>query len=153
MVLLRKNNVPRQVQDYRPISLIHSFSKLITKALSTRLAPLMQQLVQPNESAFIKGRVIHDNFHTVQQTAKLMHAQKWSCCQLKVDIAKAFDTMSWPFLLELLHHAVFSHWWINCIDEGSREATRVGGGVNWSESNSFARTGLCPKFKTPSKKP
>jgi hypothetical protein len=128
MVLLRKNNVPRQVQDYRPISLIHSFSKLITKALSTRLAPLMQQLVQPNESAFIKGRVIHDNFHTVQQTAKLMHAQKWSCCQLKVDIAKAFDTMSWPFLLELLHHAVFSHWWINCIAEGSREATRVGGG-------------------------
>jgi hypothetical protein len=153
MVLLCKNNVPRQVQDYRPISLIHSFSKLITKALSTRLAPLMQQLVQPNQSAFIKGRVIHDNFHTVQQTAKLMHAQKWSCCQLKVDIAKAFDTMSWPFLLELLHHAVFSHWWINCIAEGSREATRVGGGVNWSKSNSFARTGLCPKFKTPSKKP
>jgi hypothetical protein len=96
MVLLRKNNAPRQVQDYRPISLRHRFSKLIPKTLPTRLASFMQQLVQPNQSTFIKGMAIHDNFHTVQYTTKLMHARKWSCCFLKIDIAKAFDELVVP---------------------------------------------------------
>jgi hypothetical protein len=48
----------------------------------------------PNKSAFIKGRVTHDNFHTVQSTAKrLLHVQKRACVQLIVDIAKALDTV------------------------------------------------------------
>jgi hypothetical protein len=51
----------------------------------------------------------------VQYTTKLLHARKWLCCLLKVDIANAFDTVSWPFLLELLHHAGFSRQWINWI--------------------------------------
>jgi hypothetical protein len=94
MVLIRKNSAPKQVKDYHPISLVHSFSTLVMKVLSTRLAPFMHQLVQHNLSTFIKGRVIHDNFRTVQYTAKLLHARKWPSCLLKVDIAKAFDTVS-----------------------------------------------------------
>lgn len=30
MILLRKKAQPAEIRDYRPISLIHSFSKLIT---------------------------------------------------------------------------------------------------------------------------
>lgn len=37
MILLRKNNAPSGLKDYRPIALIHSFSKLFTMA--KRLAP------------------------------------------------------------------------------------------------------------------
>jgi hypothetical protein len=37
MVLLKKEN-PEDLRDYRPISLIHSFGKLITKCLVQRLA-------------------------------------------------------------------------------------------------------------------
>jgi hypothetical protein len=55
-----------EVADFRLISLIHNVSKLIAKVLSSRLALHMQQLVQPNQSAFVKGRMIHDNFLVVQ---------------------------------------------------------------------------------------
>jgi hypothetical protein len=41
MVLLRKKRKATEVRDFRPISLIHSLSKLIAKVLSTRLAPAM----------------------------------------------------------------------------------------------------------------
>jgi hypothetical protein len=116
MVLLRKRDVSIQVQDYRPISLIHSISKLLSKVLSRRLAPYMSTLVQPNQSAFIRGRAIHDNFMTVQLgTAKLLHDRRWSCCLLKVDIAKAFNTVSWPFLFELLEFMGFSRRWIDWV--------------------------------------
>jgi hypothetical protein len=36
MVLLRKKKDAEEIRDYRPISLIHSFSKLFAKLLSSR---------------------------------------------------------------------------------------------------------------------
>lgn len=46
--------------------------------------------------------------------AKLLHVRR-ACILLKVDIAKAFDTVSWPFLLQLLQHMGFSKRRINWI--------------------------------------
>lgn len=69
MVLLRKKPVPVNIKDYRPISLMHGFGKLVAKLLAERLAPVLDSLVLPNQSAFIRGRCIHDNFRTVQLSA------------------------------------------------------------------------------------
>jgi hypothetical protein len=49
----------------------------------------MHLLVLPNQSAFIHGRAIHDNFRVVQSVAKLLHARRRACVLLKIDIAKA----------------------------------------------------------------
>jgi hypothetical protein len=48
--------------DYRPISLIHSFPKMVAKMLANRLASQLDVLVQRNQSVFIKGRSILDNY-------------------------------------------------------------------------------------------
>jgi hypothetical protein len=115
MVLLRKKRKATEVRDFRPISLIHSLSKLIAKVLSTRLAPAMHALVTPNQSAFIKGRAIQDNVHAIQSTVKLLHVLRWPTVLLKIDLAKAFDTVNWAFLLELLCHMGFSRRWVNWV--------------------------------------
>lgn len=65
MVLLRKKNEVVTIGDYRPISLIHSFAKSFTKVLARRLAPLMNSLVMPNQSAFIRSCIIHENYKAV----------------------------------------------------------------------------------------
>jgi len=103
ITLLPKKVGADQPKDFRPISLVHSFAKLITKMLANRLADHLQQMVSPNQSAFIKGRFIQDNFMLVQQTARYLHQQKQPRILLKLDISKAFDSVSWPFLLEVLH--------------------------------------------------
>ena len=94
MVLLRKKHDAETIGDYRPISLIHSFAKLFTKVLARRLAVHMNNLVKPNQSAFIRTRLIHENYKAVQLTAKLLHRSKVPCSLLKIDIAKAFDTVN-----------------------------------------------------------
>lgn len=66
MVLIPKKEEALQVVDYRPISLIHSFAKLVTKILANRLAGRLSSIVAVNQSAFIKGRRMHDNFMLVQ---------------------------------------------------------------------------------------
>lgn len=90
MILLLKNDAPTRLKDYRPISLMHSFSKLFAKCLARHLAPRLKEIVAPNQSAFIKDRSIHDNF-------------------------KAFDSIAWPFLIEVLLHIGFPRRWVNWI--------------------------------------
>lgn len=59
--------------DFRPISLLHSFAKLLSKVLARRLAPELSKLVSPNQSAFSKARFIQDNSLLVRQSACLLH--------------------------------------------------------------------------------
>jgi hypothetical protein len=72
-------------------------------------------MISTNQSAFIRGRCIHDNFIIVQQTIKLLHCQKVPNLFLKLDISKAFDSVSWAFLLEVLNHLGFGNTWCNLV--------------------------------------
>ena len=103
------------VKDFRPISLVQSFAKIFTKLLANRLAGRLHDLVSLNQSAFIKGCFIQDNFMLVQQTARFLHKQKDASLLFKLDISKAFDSVSWPFLLEVLRHLGFEQIWRDII--------------------------------------
>jgi hypothetical protein len=83
IILLPKKDEVCHVKDFRPISLVHSFAKLITKLLANRLAQHLDIMVSQNQSAFIKGRSILDNFMLVQQTTKLFHQEKCARILLK----------------------------------------------------------------------
>lgn len=111
IVLLPKKEEANTVGDYRPISLVHSFVKILTKILANRLAPRMDELIASNQSAFIRGRRIHDNFLLVQHTTRYLHRQKLARVLLKLDIQKAFDSVSWAFLIEVLTWLGFGAKW------------------------------------------
>ncbi|KAK1677946.1 hypothetical protein QYE76_038794 [Lolium multiflorum] len=91
--LLPKHADAMEVKDFRPISMIHSVAKLIAKVLSSRLAPRMGQIIGSYQSAFIRGRCLHDNFQLEQSTARRLNALKAPAIMLKLDITKAFDTV------------------------------------------------------------
>ena len=62
LILIRKKADAAEAKDYRPISLLTFFAKLVMKILARRLQPRLKELVLPSQSAFIKGRAIHDKF-------------------------------------------------------------------------------------------
>jgi hypothetical protein len=54
VALLPKKDGAEEVDDFRPISLIHGIARIISKMLAIRLAPVMNDLVSNAQSAFIK---------------------------------------------------------------------------------------------------
>jgi hypothetical protein len=62
LTLLPKTETAERPGDYIPISLIHSFAKLVSKVLAMRLAAHINGLVSHAQSAFIRRRCIHENF-------------------------------------------------------------------------------------------
>jgi hypothetical protein len=98
ITLIPKKIGAEEIGDFRPISLVHSFSKLYSKILANRLQPRIGQLVSPNQSAFVKGRSLHDNFLRVRQMARKLNTRRERGVLLKLDISRAFDSLSWAFL-------------------------------------------------------
>jgi len=96
---------------------------LVSKLLANRLAPQLATLIQANQSAFIRNRSILDNFKYVQRAAVLLRKKKIPKVLLKLDISKAFDTLSWSFLFEALEAYGFSTNWRGWISTLLRTAT------------------------------
>jgi hypothetical protein len=115
ITLIPKKDDATQPGDFRPISLIHRFAKLLMKILANRLAARLDSLVPKNQSDFIKRRFIQDNFMLVQQTSRFLHAPTQPRAMLKLDITKAFDSVSWTFLMEVLEKLGFGRIWRDIV--------------------------------------
>jgi hypothetical protein len=107
IALIPKKEGAVDLREFRPISLVHSFAKLMAKILALRLAPRMSELVDCSQSAFIRGRCIHDNFVLVRQSAVALHRQKLPALLIKLDVARTFDSVTWPFLISVLRQRDF----------------------------------------------
>lgn len=58
--LIPKKSSGSFLKDFRPISLVNAFYKIITKILSNRFKPLLHKLINPCQCAFIKRCQILD---------------------------------------------------------------------------------------------
>jgi len=47
ITLLPKKDAAASIRDYRPISLVHSFAKLLTRLMANRLAGRLDQMITP----------------------------------------------------------------------------------------------------------
>jgi hypothetical protein len=93
VVLIEKKGGAQAVGDYRPISIMHTNANVLATILANRLAPHLDKLVSHCMSVFIKERSIHDNFQYVKGATNHFHQSKTPMLLLKLDIAKAFDSV------------------------------------------------------------
>jgi hypothetical protein len=115
IILIQKKDDADSIGDFKPISLIHGVSKIVTKVLALRLAPFLSDLISPCQSAFIKKRSIHDNFLYVRNLTRKFHRARNPTLLLKLDISKAFDSVRWDYWLTLLQRRGFPLKWCNWI--------------------------------------
>ncbi|XP_062119200.1 uncharacterized protein LOC133832943 [Humulus lupulus] len=101
--LIPKVANPSRAVDYRPIACCSTLYKCMAKLICKRLALVLPDLVQPNQGAFVKGRSIAHNIMIFQDLIKHYgRISTSSRCAIKIDICKAYDTVDWDFLEDLL---------------------------------------------------
>lgn len=108
------------ITDYRPISCLNTVYKTISRLLVKRLKPILTSVIVPNQTAFVKGRILVENTVLASELINGYHKNSGQKrITIKVDIAKAFDTLSWDFLLSCLEGLglpeLFVRWLKACV--------------------------------------
>jgi hypothetical protein len=66
------------VKDFRPISIVHNFAKILAKLLAIWLASILHDT--SNQSVFIKDRFIQDNYILIQQNLTIYIGKNSHVC-------------------------------------------------------------------------
>jgi len=90
------------INEFRSISLLNAIIKIITKVLANRLRPHIHLLVDQIQSTFTKNRYILDSVTCAHEVLAASHYFDIEAVFLKLDFEKAFESVSWDFLFELL---------------------------------------------------
>ena len=146
ITLVPKDLNPNSMRDFRPISCCSMIYKCITKIIANRLKLYMPKLVSNNQSAFITGRSISDNVLLAQELVRGYARSTLSPrCAIKVDLQKAFDTLDWRFILEILSVLRFPEqflgWIKGCITFSKFSISLNGGLVGYFRGARGVRQG------------
>ena len=101
-----KANSPLEVTNYRPISLLPIFNKVMEKLMYVRVSDFLEshKIIFNHQFGFQKNKstslAILDVYSKLVETVE---AKKYSCC-IFLDFAKAFDTVDHEILLKKLHY-------------------------------------------------
>nr|GEV76896.1 RNA-directed DNA polymerase, eukaryota [Tanacetum cinerariifolium] len=115
ITLILKVPNPMVISDFRPISHIRAQYKIIAKVLANRLARVIDTIISQEQSAFIKHRQILDGPLMFNEVIQWCKNKKSKLMVFKIDFEKAFDSISWDFLFQVMHFMGFSKTWIKWI--------------------------------------
>jgi hypothetical protein len=102
LTLIPKKDHPQELVDYRPICLIGSMYKILSKLLANRLKRVMGKLISKCQSAFLPNRQILDGVVVLNELIDLAKRRKDKCLLFKVDFERAYDTVSWQCLERMM---------------------------------------------------
>ena len=96
--LIPKKANSSKMKDFRPISLVTSLYKIITKVLSTHLKGVLADTIRESQGAFVAGRQILDTILVANEVVEEYRKEGRSGVVFKIDFEKAYDYVEWGFL-------------------------------------------------------
>ncbi|RVX22607.1 Transposon TX1 uncharacterized 149 kDa protein [Vitis vinifera] len=108
LVFIPKKRGAGDMKDFRPISLLGSLYKLLAKVLANRLKRVMGKVVSNSQNAFVGSKQILDAILIANEAVDSRKRSSNAGLVCKLDIEKAYDQVSWKFLLSVLEKWVLA---------------------------------------------
>lgn len=96
--LLYKKKDRRDMRNYRPITLLNSDYKVLTRILCWRMKRVMHEIVSPENTGFSPGRFIAENSILTKLIQAYLDEEELPGALIFLDFEKAFDRVSWEFM-------------------------------------------------------
>ncbi|KAL4313144.1 hypothetical protein GQ457_01G007670 [Hibiscus cannabinus] len=136
IMLIPKKEVPESINDYRPISLVSRFYKILAKVLARKLILCINEVVGDTQFAFIQGKQITDCALIANEVVEDVRKKKKFAVVFKADFQKTYDTIDWDFLDLIMGKMGFRCKWRKWINTCLASAT-ISVLVNGSPSSTF----------------
>ncbi|GAU51648.1 hypothetical protein TSUD_414700 [Trifolium subterraneum] len=123
IALIPKVESPQRVVDFHPIALVSSIYKILSKVLANRLRNVIGNIISKSQSAFIKGRQILDGVLIANEIVDDAKCNKKDLLLFKVDFEKAYDSVDWDYLSDVMTKmnfpSVWRGWIMECVTSAS----------------------------------
>lgn len=111
----KKDAEPYLIKNWRPISLLNCDFKIAAKAIANRFKHVFPNLIDNDQTGFLKGRFIGENIRLVDGVIKYAAAKNIPGLLLFLDFEKVFDTVEWSFIQKTLKYFNFGPSTMNWI--------------------------------------
>ena len=111
LTLIPKKCNTVNIKDFRPISLVGSVYKLLSKVLANRLRPVLVNLISESQNSFVGRRQILDSVLIANECLDSKLKSRLPSVVCKLDIEKAYDHVNWEALFYLLGQMGFGLKW------------------------------------------
>jgi Reverse transcriptase (RNA-dependent DNA polymerase) len=88
------------MKNWRPISLLSCFYKVVSRAINNRLKKFNDKFTSRAQKGFTSSRQIHEVLINICETRSFCRANNISAALVSVDQAKAFDIILHGFVRE-----------------------------------------------------
>ena len=139
LVLIPKKWDAEDLKDFRPISLVGSLYKLLAKVLANKIKKDMRKVILKSQNIFVEGRHILDAILIANEAVDSRLKSNVGSVLCKLDIEKAYDHVSWSFLMAVLKKMGFGERWIKWI-EWCISTVKISILINGSPSGVFQRS-------------
>ena len=103
IALVPKVPNPSSIYGNRPISCCNTIYKCISKIIAARIKRCLLDIICPAQTAFVHRRSIADNIFLTQELMKNYYYDFGPPrCALKIDLKKAYDSIRWGCILDIL---------------------------------------------------
>lgn len=103
------------LKNWRPISLLNTDYKILTKSLAFRLKKVLPSIIDHDQTGFLEGRYIGENIRTISDLIEYTSLKNSPGIILLIDFEKAFDTIQWRHLMNSLKYFNFGESFIHWI--------------------------------------
>ncbi len=129
-ILYKNKGSPLKLENYRPLSLLNTDYKILTKVLANRIKEVVGSIVSPSQAYSIKGRDITDTICTIRDVVEGMGKDGKGGLVLSIDLNKAFDRVEHSFIEQTMGKFGFGERiqkWIKLIYENAKSCVKVNG--------------------------
>ena len=134
ITLIPKENKSRQkITNYRPICLLNTVYKIASASIANRIKTVIDKLISRYQSGFISGRYIGDNTRIVYDLMQFADEKNIPGLLLLIDFEKAYDSLSWSFMKNVLKSFNFGPSiikWISTFYNKTQVAINQGGNLS-----------------------